>query len=283
MVNRKREISLDDLNPLDLEPTPENVELVRRGLAKIDNNRLVWGGVLAAWERQLGLWTPPPSSLEAIRQPKGNPRPKLNGVPTKQLKLIQGSVTDAVYQILSDASRPMTFRDLEDALRKRGLGHKLLGEKKPHYGAIQRLREAGYCVSHKGRFATPGNFKKYMDAVAAGHTEDVFAPQLRNKWAEAIVMFVESHPKGVTTQEMIAHLNTLPGFVDETSTSHDSYIYGVVGKLVKRDKLLEPCGRSGKSVIYRRRKPENGAAHTTAGLRRNPSDLPDTPAPKTAD
>jgi hypothetical protein len=139
MVNRKREISLDDLNPLDLEPTPENVELVRRGLAKIDNNRLVWGGVLAAWERQLGLWTPPPSSLEAIRQPKGNPRPKLNGVPTKQLKLIQGSVTDAVYQILSDASRPMTFRDLEDALRKRGLGHKLLGEKKPHYGAIQRL------------------------------------------------------------------------------------------------------------------------------------------------
>lgn len=292
MANRKREISLDDLNPLDLAPTPENVELVRKGLAKIDNKRLVWGGVLTAWEKQLGLpitptadfpnhtWTPPVTTLEVIRQPKGNPRPKPNGVPTKPLKLIQGSVVDVVYQILSEAPRPMTFRDLEDALRKRGLGQKIIGNKRPHYGAIQRLREVGYCISHKGRFATPGNFKKYMDEVAAGHTEDVFAPQLRNKWAEAIVVFVEGRPKGVTTQEMIAHLNTLPGFVDGTNSFHDTYVYGIVAKLVKRDKLLEPCGKAGKAVIYRRRKSDNGAAHTTAGLRRSNADYANNPALK---
>jgi hypothetical protein len=238
---------------------------------------LVWGGVLAAWEHQLGLpvtpqpsqsthnhsWTPPEAPLEVIRQPKGTSRPKLNGVPIKPLKIIQGSVADAVYAILSDASRPLTFRDLEDELRKKGFGHKLNGNKKPHYGAIQRLREAGYCVSHKGRFSTPGNFKKYMSEVAAGHKEDVFAPQLRNKWAEAIVTFVESHPDGVNTLEVIAHLNTLPGF--DSGQFSETYVYGVIGKLVNRDKLIEPCGKTGRSVIYRRRQPENGVTFTSAG------------------
>ena len=104
MAARKDEISLDDLNPADMEPTPENVELVRKGIAKLDNRRLVWSGVLAVWEKRLGLSTSitPPEDpiLEVIRQPRGNPRPKPNGVPIKPLNLIQGSVADAVYGVL---------------------------------------------------------------------------------------------------------------------------------------------------------------------------------------
>ena len=159
----------------------------------------------------------------------------------------------------------MTYRDLEEELRKKGFGEKLAGNTKPHYGAIQRLREAGYCQSHKGRFATPGNLKKYLEDVAAGRAEDVFAPQLRNKWAEAILLFLEGRPDGATTREVIEHLNTLPEFVTETKGFHDSYVYGIIGKLAAREKLIEPCGKSGKTgkaVIYRLRKSENGAAPT---------------------
>lgn len=256
IMPRKHEISLDDLNPLDLDPTTENVELVRRGLAKLDNKRLVWGGVLDAWEKQLGLSTAAPESIrrEVIVRPRENPKPEI-----QTLNLVAGSIPAECYSILSENPRPMTYHKLEEELIKRGV--EITEFNKPQYNAVQRLRAVHFVVEYKNHLTTPGNLKKFLEDIAAGRAEDVTVQRVKNKWAEAILNALESFPNGATTEEIIARLNaTLPDFAKETGKLSPTYIYGVVGKLERRDGLIEGFKKDGKARVYRLRKPVNAAA-----------------------
>ena len=46
MASRKDDISLDNLNPLHMEGTPDEIALVERGLAKMARNKIVWEAVV---------------------------------------------------------------------------------------------------------------------------------------------------------------------------------------------------------------------------------------------
>lgn len=58
MANRKDDtVSLDDLNPLDLEGTAEDIALIERGLAIMARKQIVWAAVLEGWKKHAGMRT----------------------------------------------------------------------------------------------------------------------------------------------------------------------------------------------------------------------------------
>jgi hypothetical protein len=269
MAKKKRDsVSIDDLDPFELDASPENIALVEKGMMelnkrklKLDQKRLVWGTLVSDWKKQLGI-LPPEVSAEAsrlvVRHPRGIPRRHQGPFQAGgDLNLIEGSMADAVYKILSDAARPITFQELEEELRKTELGSKITKFERPHYGAVQRLRVKGFIKDHNGRIATPGTLKKFLDDVAAGHAEDVFVPRMRNKWAEEIVSFLETRPDGATTREIIDYMKSIPEYQESTGNYQGSYVYNVISRLKDRQKLIEKCGK----LRYRLCKFGNGAAH----------------------
>jgi hypothetical protein len=59
MTRKDTAVSLDDLNPLDLEGTPEDIALVERGLAIMARKQKIWSSVLDLWKRQAGISSNP--------------------------------------------------------------------------------------------------------------------------------------------------------------------------------------------------------------------------------
>jgi len=51
-------VSLDALNPLDLEGTPEDIALVERGLAIMARKQVVWASVVEGWKKLKGSTAP---------------------------------------------------------------------------------------------------------------------------------------------------------------------------------------------------------------------------------
>src|SRR6266851_8876646 len=62
MATRKEDVSLDALNPFDLEGTAEDIALVERGLAIMARKQIVWGAVVESWKKQAGILTPRPAA-----------------------------------------------------------------------------------------------------------------------------------------------------------------------------------------------------------------------------
>jgi len=63
MARKDDSISLDDLNPLELEGTVEDIELVERGLAVLARKQIVWASVVEAWKKRAGIPSSAPASL----------------------------------------------------------------------------------------------------------------------------------------------------------------------------------------------------------------------------
>jgi hypothetical protein len=267
MAKRKksRDVSLDNLNPLDLDATPENADLVRRGLATLDKKRLIWGGILAALEKQLGISAEPATAerptvtRQVIRTPRGVHR-ALPKEPTGPLNVIQGSMADVVYRILSDAGRPISYEELKNEISKTALADKINDIDRPHYGAVQRLKEKGYCLTHNGRIATPENLKKFLEEVAAGRAVDIVVRRMRNRWADAVVGFLDTRPEGATSREIYEHLRTIPEFKEGTRNYHNSYVFTLLSKMHRKLKMLERDNQGR----YRPVNIGNGAAHVSA-------------------
>jgi hypothetical protein len=269
MAKRKksRDVSLDELDPFDLDATPENADLVRRGLAKLDKKRLVWSGVLAAIEGRLspinasatmagtGTMT---ATAQVIRSPRGVHRP-LPKQPTGPLNLIQGSMADVVYRILSDAGRPISYEELKNEISKTALADKINDIDRPHYGAVQRLKEKGYCVTHNGRIATPENLKKFLEEVAAGRAVDIVVRRMRNRWADAVVAFLDTRPEGATSREIYEHLRAIPEFKEGTRNYHNSYVFTLLSKMHRKLKMLERDNQGRYRPVI-----GNGAAYASA-------------------
>src|SRR5215207_749029 len=88
--NRAPELlDLIGTNPLDLEPTKENVARIRTALAKLENTVATWCLIRDAWETKLGLAPAPVQSMPSpgraasfapstiIRNPRVKRRPKV--------------------------------------------------------------------------------------------------------------------------------------------------------------------------------------------------------------
>jgi hypothetical protein len=170
--------------------------------------------------------------------PKGQPR-AIPKEPTGDLNLVQGSFADVVYQILTNAGRPITYTELKERLLETPLGDKITQDDNPHYGAVQRLREKGYCVSHNGRISTPQNLRKFLDEVRAGREIDVVVPRHRNRWAEAVLAYLETRPNGATSREIAEHFATLPEFKQKAAHFSGSYIYGLLSKMARKFGTIE--------------------------------------------
>jgi hypothetical protein len=56
MIRRKdNPVSLDDLDPFELEGTPEDIALVERGLAIMARKQTVWASVVEGWKKRAGI------------------------------------------------------------------------------------------------------------------------------------------------------------------------------------------------------------------------------------
>lgn len=267
MASRKRDsISLDQLDPFDMEVSAENVALVEKALAKHEKKGRDWARLLSGWKEELGLAPDVPKVPRLAATVIRHPRRTTKHLPFQHggdLNLIAGSMADTVYKILTDAGRPITFQELEQELKKTELADKITKLDKPHYSAVQRLRTKGFVLNHNGRISTPGNLQKFLEEVAAGHAEDVSVPRFRNKWAEEIVAFLDGRPEGATVREMIDHLKSIPGFREETINYKTTYIYNVISRLKDRAQLIEKCGKTS----YRLCKFANGAGHEAPSMK----------------
>jgi hypothetical protein len=59
MAMRKNVVSLDDLNPFDLDGTAEDIALVERGLAILARKQSVWSAILDKWKMAAGIQSAP--------------------------------------------------------------------------------------------------------------------------------------------------------------------------------------------------------------------------------
>jgi hypothetical protein len=114
MTRKDDTISLDDLNPLDLEGTPEDIALVERGLGIMARKQKIWSSVLDLWKQQAEVSGSPSAT--------SSPEPPVN--PTEQ--------------------RPKTLSDLTHVYRthERSPYHALQHQTRLHYDSlIKRINE----------------------------------------------------------------------------------------------------------------------------------------------
>jgi hypothetical protein len=161
--------------------------------------------------------------------------------PTGPLKLFEGSLPEVIYRILSEAGRPITWDELRDGLKKYPTMTKVENDKS-YYSGVQRLKDKGYCVSHKGRISTPENLKRFLDEVAAGRAVDVEVARHRNKWAEAILDYLNSLPNKTSTfRDIRTHLANHPEFSAKLAGPKpmQTYMANTLTQMVTKFGLLE--------------------------------------------
>jgi hypothetical protein len=71
-ARRKSLVSLDELNPFELEGTADDIALVEEGLSILARKQLVWTSVLDGWKRKAGITPVPIPSAPASEGSKSN-------------------------------------------------------------------------------------------------------------------------------------------------------------------------------------------------------------------
>jgi hypothetical protein len=126
---RDDSISLDDLNPFELEGSPEDIALVERGLAIMSRKQKVWASVVEGWKRDAGIMVVPigPTVPTYVVLEPGK-------------SAITGTVAGLVHHYKTDGRSPyrrlrFKTRETYDSLIRRILtdcGEKQLAELKRH-------------------------------------------------------------------------------------------------------------------------------------------------------
>jgi hypothetical protein len=223
MKTRKRSdsVSLDNVDPFELTASPEDISLVRRGLAKLANSTAIWTAVLEALEKQADAAAAPAkpvvykigATVDADNAIRKGPRKLPPTQPRGPLKLVEGSGTDVLYKVLVEAGGPIAHYDLAERYEK--AGGPSMKNRQTLYAALQRLKNKGYCVAYKGRVATPDNLKKFLDDVAAGRAKDLGEhPKFQSRWADAMADYLLERNEWVRVSEITEHFSTLPEFRD---------------------------------------------------------------------
>lgn len=242
-------ISLADLSKGG-EARKRNIVKLRSILTEIDNMLVELGEQRAtalnnlnrlerAEGESLTVTDAAPRLEVEIRQPRQRYSQPVE--PTGPLKLFEGSLPEVIYRILSEAGRPITWDELREGLRKNPTTTKVENDKS-YYSGVQRLKEKGYCVAYKGRISTPENLKKFLEDVEAGRAVDVEVMRYRNKWADAILEFIQSRPnKTATYAEIKGHLQSHPEFSSKLSGDKPmlTYFASTLTQMVTKKGLLE--------------------------------------------
>src|SRR5579862_994443 len=144
MVKKKPDsVSLDDIDPFELDGSPEDIALIKRGIARWEKKLAIWAAVLAGFEKRGGIMSAvessrAPSAPETVnRRRRGNPYPT---EPKGDLIIVEGSWADVVYKILDRAGRPISYHDLRHEVEQTDLGRNMKPDEKPYYAGIQRLK-----------------------------------------------------------------------------------------------------------------------------------------------
>ena len=108
------------------------------------------------------------------------------------------------------------------------------------YHAMSRLQKRDDLRKHRGWLFMTEDYEEHIRKVAAGEIDDVeevsaFANR-HSPMGEAIKDFLDGHPEGVTSKEIIAYLKKDSRFVD-TLTKNTTGAYNVISRLTKRGKI----------------------------------------------
>jgi hypothetical protein len=267
-----RTLSLDDVDPFEMEGSLEDIAFVEKGIAAWEKKIGRWSAVLAEMKKEAGV------AVEVPIKPKA---PAMNGIvekvvrrkpntiyptqPIGTLKTAEGSVADVVYKILDAAGAPISYPDFRERFVKTELGKNMLPHDKPYYAGIQRLKKKGYCVNYKGRLSTPAHLKRFLADVAAGRVEDFdAADRFVSKWADAIMEVLRAqHGEWIATRDLVEKIGALPQFKGYKN------LYGKVcnalNNLKYRRNLVERTGReNAKGTRWRILAPVEAATESKA-------------------
>lgn len=159
--------------------------------------------------------------------------------PTGPLTLIQGSLREIIYRILNNFARPVSWDELREELKKFPTVTDVDNERS-YYSGVQRLKEKGFCVSYKGRITTPEILKRFLEEVGAGRAVDIEMPRSRNRWAEAILEFLNSQPnKTATFGQIREYLSGHPEIGSKMDGDRPTYMANTLTQMVVRKGVLE--------------------------------------------
>jgi hypothetical protein len=215
MAKRKRTSNtLDDLNPFELSPTPDDIAVLRKRLAELDNRRDIWIAVLSTLEKKAGLPLTFPDQTSAtagvITRRRHSPYPT---EPIKDLEVVEGSRAYEVHKILTEAGRPVNYHYIRDKFAETPLGKNMRPQDKPYYSGVQALKKIGHCVPYKRHLTTPDVLKKFKTDVAAGLVADIEElPRFNSRWSDAIAKYLKIRSDWISSKEIADYLSTLPEF-----------------------------------------------------------------------
>jgi hypothetical protein len=106
-MGKRDSVSLDDLDPFELEGTPEDIDLVERGLAILARKQVVWASVVEGWKKRAGIFTGAETLVPPAEASLG-PSPPASGAPPLRPTgdPISGSVANLVQLYRTDERSP---------------------------------------------------------------------------------------------------------------------------------------------------------------------------------
>ena len=201
----------------DLTRSPKTVEVIDKELAELAKT---WTNLMALREiaaKAHGVTKQPPSMpTTVITQRRHAPYPT---EPRKDLEVREGSRAFVVHKILTDAGRPISYRELRERFAETELGRKMGPDDAPYYSGIQALKKNGHCRVYKGHLTTPDVLKQFQADVAAGRVADIEeAPRSRSLWAEGITKYLTERGDWISSKEISEHLGAQPRFAKVKNT-----------------------------------------------------------------
>mgnify|MGYP000350744755 CR=1 FL=1 len=169
--------------------------------------------------------------------------------PIKDLEVVEGSRAYYIHKILTDAARPISYRELEEKFSKTPAGAKKSPNDKPHYSGLQALKMKGHCVIYKGHVTTPEILQRFKANVESGLHPDIDErPRFNSLWADEIAKYLKARNDWVSSKEVAEHLLTLPTFKHLKDTHVRTCT--VLANLLHKRSLVEKRGQ-GKGAKWR--------------------------------
>jgi hypothetical protein len=106
-MGKRESVSLDDLDPFDLEGTPEDIDLVERGLAILARKQVVWASVVEGWKKRAGISTETKTIVPPLEASVGRSTSELETPLMRQTNdPVDGSVANLVHLYQTDERSP---------------------------------------------------------------------------------------------------------------------------------------------------------------------------------
>jgi len=231
----------------DLIRSTKTVEDIDKELEELARTWTTLMGMREIAAKALGVTKQPPTlPSSVITQRRHAPYPS---EPVGDLEVREGSRPYIVHKILTDAGRPISYRELRERFAETELGKQMGTDDKPYYSGIQALKMKGHCVVYRGHITTPDALKKFKADVAAGRVADIEEmPRFTSLWAEEITRYLKLREDWVSSKEVADYLAALPQFQHVKNTYARTCV--VLTNMKRRRGLVEKEGQ-GKGTRWR--------------------------------